>query len=201
MFRSSNLPCPIRALAFPRRIMNRIFEPFIQSDATAEQHQGGAGLGLAICRELVRRMGGELNVTSIPDKEAGSGSPFRSRQQRDTRPGDSACEDARKLRGQSVLIVDRNAASREVLMRDAGPVGDVPDVGVDYDHALGKLYRAETEGRTFRLMIADVETAGMDCAGLLSRLAESLDDVPAVILMTHPGEDRTDGNGSGSVRR
>lgn len=50
----------------------RIFEPFIQSDATTATHQGGAGLGLSICRELVRCMGGELGVQS----EIGKGSCF-----------------------------------------------------------------------------------------------------------------------------
>ncbi len=175
--------------------LNRIFEPFIQSDATAEQHQGGAGLGLAICRELVQRMGGKLNVTSIPNQGSRFWFSLPLKAARDTPPGSSTCEDARELRGQSVLIVDRSEASREALIRMLGRWEMLPDVGVDYDHALGKLYRAETEGRTFKLMIADAETVGLDCAALPSRLVESLDDVPAVILMTHPGEDRTDGNG------
>jgi anti-sigma regulatory factor (Ser/Thr protein kinase) len=51
--------------------LTRIFRPFEQ---VTEMHrrEGGAGLGLAISRELVRLMGGEIEVQSTP----GSGSVF-----------------------------------------------------------------------------------------------------------------------------
>ncbi|NLS92541.1 MAG: PAS domain S-box protein [Planctomycetaceae bacterium] len=171
---------------------HRIFEPFVQSDATAERRQGGAGLGLPICRELVRRMGGELNVTSM----VGQGSrfwfslPFGIAQE--TVSDESPHEDARQLQGMPVLVVDKNAACREALTKMLGRWGMIPDMGVDYDHALGKLYRAEIEGEKYRLMIIDDEAAGMTGGMLPARLAESLDAVPAIVLLTHPGKDHVD---------
>jgi signal transduction histidine kinase len=50
----------------------RIFEKFYRSDAQMESGVGGTGLGLYICRELVRRMGGRLWLDSPP----GAGSQF-----------------------------------------------------------------------------------------------------------------------------
>jgi signal transduction histidine kinase len=41
-----------------------IFEPFVQVDASPAGRASGAGLGLAISRDLVRGMGGELRVRS-----------------------------------------------------------------------------------------------------------------------------------------
>ena len=57
----------------PAEDLERVFEPFVQVDraSTDVQHQG-VGLGLAICRELVRGMSGELSVASEP----GAGSTF-----------------------------------------------------------------------------------------------------------------------------
>lgn len=42
----------------------RIFERFSQGDASARREQGGAGLGLAIAKELTEAMGGQLKVES-----------------------------------------------------------------------------------------------------------------------------------------
>jgi signal transduction histidine kinase len=50
----------------------RIFEKFYRSDPQHTRAPGGTGLGLYISRELVRRMGGRLDVSSPP----GSGATF-----------------------------------------------------------------------------------------------------------------------------
>lgn len=49
-----------------------IFERFTQMDASSTRKQGGAGLGLAICRDLLRLAGGRINVEDTP----GGGSTF-----------------------------------------------------------------------------------------------------------------------------
>ena len=48
--------------------LGSIFEPFVQLEPTLTRTTEGAGLGLAISRELTRGMGGELVVTSVPGK-------------------------------------------------------------------------------------------------------------------------------------
>jgi signal transduction histidine kinase len=48
----------------------RIFEKFYRSDPQHTRAPGGTGLGLYISRELVRRMGGRLDVTSPPGRGA-----------------------------------------------------------------------------------------------------------------------------------
>ena len=53
-----------RGLGIKRQNMPHIFEPFFTSNDEAQ----GAGLGLAIARELADRMHGELTVVSVPGR-------------------------------------------------------------------------------------------------------------------------------------
>ena len=58
----------------PDRIA-RVFEPFVQADASATRSVGGAGLGLSIVRRLCAAMGGEITAQS----QLGQGSRFITR--------------------------------------------------------------------------------------------------------------------------
>ena len=49
---------------------SRMFEKFSQADASDRRAQGGTGLGLYITRMLVDRMGGRIDVDSVPDQGA-----------------------------------------------------------------------------------------------------------------------------------
>ena len=59
-------------IGIPREKLSTIFEPFGQADANYTRTRSGIGLGLAISREYVRGMGGDLTVESEP----GRGSVF-----------------------------------------------------------------------------------------------------------------------------
>ncbi len=47
---------------------HRIFEAFIQAEASTSANYGGTGLGLAICRDYCELMGGSIVVSSSPGK-------------------------------------------------------------------------------------------------------------------------------------
>jgi len=59
-------------VGIPRDRLADIFEPFVQVGRRLSSPNAGVGLGLAISRDLVRAMGGELTVESEP----GQGSTF-----------------------------------------------------------------------------------------------------------------------------
>jgi PAS domain S-box-containing protein len=55
-------------VGIPADQLENIFEPFVQVGRSLTQSQEGTGLGLAISRDLARGMGGDIVVTSEPEK-------------------------------------------------------------------------------------------------------------------------------------
>jgi signal transduction histidine kinase len=59
-------------VGIPPEDLERVFERFYRTDASRSRLTGGFGLGLAIARELVEAMDGDIEARSVP----GSGSRF-----------------------------------------------------------------------------------------------------------------------------
>jgi signal transduction histidine kinase/DNA-binding response OmpR family regulator len=98
----------------------RLFEPFVQADASTARNYGGTGLGLAICKRMVVAMQGKIWIES----ELGRGSLFvfelpfglkPKRQQPDF--VESSISPPKATLGLRVVVVEDNSINRLVVTR------------------------------------------------------------------------------------
>ena len=85
-----------------KETINRLFKPFTQADNSTTRKFGGTGLWLVISKELVRLMGGEIYVESMP----GKGSSFKFSLQMQVSKKTINYNSLGSIKNQNVLIVD-----------------------------------------------------------------------------------------------
>lgn len=165
-------------IGMPPDKLEDIFHPFEQIEDVMRANHGGAGLGLAICRELVSKMGGEISV----DSSFGKGSTFSftmdpgniSEQPREAL--NLASPSTRTATGMNlhvsgrVLIVD----DLRELRRLTGHLVSQCHAQVAYAEngvkALEAVLIAEQEGHPFHLVLMDIHMPVMNGIDALKAL-------------------------------
>jgi signal transduction histidine kinase len=101
--------------------LNRLFQPFVQADASVGVRYGGTGLGLSITRRFAEMLGGDVSVASEP----GKGTTFSVRVPRELgsaaatgrTPELQVWPDTGDAARRRVLVVDDDAEARDVVAR------------------------------------------------------------------------------------
>jgi two-component system sensor histidine kinase/response regulator len=166
----------------------KLFQAFSQADASTTRKFGGTGLGLTISKRLVEMMEGRIWVES----EAGKGSSFHfhARFGVQKAPVPRRVFRADELTGVRVLVVDDNAAAREILSAMAKSFGLGVDVAEDGQQALDMIAAAERNTLPYDLALMDWKMPKMDGIECVRHLQEDhLSHVPAVIMVTAYGRE------------
>ena len=161
-------------------VLSRLFQPFSQADSSTTRKYGGAGLGLAISRQLIEMMGGQLTVASVP----GHGSTFRFslalRPAADL-PMTAAVPD---LRGVRLLIVEDNPTNREILCQQTQAAGMQVHAVPDGQQGLQAAIAASVAGRPYQVAILDMKMTHMDGLDLAAaiRREPGIAQLPLIML-------------------
>jgi CheY-like chemotaxis protein len=127
-------------IGMSRDVLDRIFDTFTQADSSTTRTYGGSGLGLTICRRLVKLMGGRIWVDSLP----GVGScfhvelPCAIRTQHNDASGQVARDQAVTSGGRSlsVLVAEDNPLNATMILAMLQRMGHRPQLAEDGQKAL-----------------------------------------------------------------
>jgi two-component system, sensor histidine kinase and response regulator len=148
-------------VGIPEYFLPNVFDKFRQADGSITRRYGGAGLGLAICKQLVTLMGGEIGVKN---RETG-GSLFWFTVRLERQPGKSApwTKGMEKgLRGRRVFVVDDSEVNRLVYEKQFAALGVEVSVAISAVQALVKLRQSAEMGQFYDAVIIDHLMPGTD---------------------------------------
>jgi signal transduction histidine kinase/CheY-like chemotaxis protein len=167
-------------IGIPPEKQREIFAPFAQADGSTSRRFGGSGLGLTISRRLVAGMGGELQLTSVP--QSGSEFWFVLNFERGVDTWLAAPEMA-KL---PVLIADDNPIAREALHGIVDSLGWQATTVSSGEEAIRHVQARQGLRTRPDILLLDYKMPGMD--GLTAARAIRHDlkeaEAPIIIMVT-----------------
>jgi signal transduction histidine kinase/AmiR/NasT family two-component response regulator len=143
-------------VGFDQSVKDRLFREFEQADASISRRFGGSGLGLSICRRMVRLMGGEIGCDSRP----GEGSLFWftiALPHAASAPAQQAAGEEVDISSMRILLADDNPTNRRVCQALLSPLQVELVMAEDGAQAVTAY-----EGGRFDLVLMDMQMPVMD---------------------------------------
>jgi len=179
-------------IGLTRKQIGKLFQSFTQAEDSTTRKYGGSGLGLTICKRLVKMMGGDIRAESIPGK--GSAFTFTAAFGLPKQKRVRVFEPAMDLIGMKVLIVDDCGSSREALTQALKSFTFDPAAVSSGKEAIRELERVnnQPEKRPYELVLMDWKMPEMDGIETSRAIKKhpSLEKIPSIIMVTAYGREK-----------
>ena len=167
-------------IGMKQEFIEKIFEPFARAENASSQNIEGTGLGMAISRNIVRMMNGDIEVES----KLGEGSRFTVRVY--LKLQDVVKESTEYLQELRVLVADDEQDACQNACEILNSIGMYADGVYSGDEAIGKLQDAQESGDEYSVVILDWKMPGKCGIETTREIREKLgEDVPIIILSAY----------------
>lgn len=184
-----------RGIGMTEEAVARLFQPFVQADASTTRKYGGTGLGLSICKGIVEQMGGNIWVESKLNEGSVFSFSLPLRQftanqagpeKRAPQPSAVASATISAATASSILVAEDNQTNRtivEAFLARLGHAADYVDTGKQavaavqrkhYDVLLMDCHMPELDG--FEATRQIIETCGSDRPRIIALTASSSEE-------------------------
>jgi CheY-like chemotaxis protein len=179
---NNTLHCTITdtGIGIPKHLLSTIFKPFEQVEDIVSRNEEGAGLGLAICCELLKQMGGtirvesEMNVGSkfIISLDLGDLSNTSIKPLSFNRVNTSPMLESLPSLAGHVLIVDDIKDIRNLIGFICGSFGLETSFAINGEHAISKIVEAQEQANPFDAILMDIHMPVLDGKRAILQLRE-----------------------------
>ncbi len=173
--------CEDTGIGMDKEFIRTIFDPFTRAQDSVNNKIEGTGLGMAITRNIVRMMEGDIKVESTP----GQGSKFTV--QVHLKLQDAVADDVQELEDLKVLVADDDQSSCISTCDILESIGMRAEWVLSGDGAIEKTVAAHEAGEDYATVILDWKMPpgrdGVDTAREIRRRVGN--EVPIIILSAY----------------
>ena len=159
-----------------------IFDTFAQEDASSTNKYGSSGLGMAITKNIVEMMNGNIDVES----EKGKGTTFTIAVTLTDSGRKESGEDSAEIRPEdmSVLIVDDDPIACEHAKLVLGKAGIEAEIASSGAEAVEMVRLRHARRSPYNLILVDWKMPEMDGVEAARRIREIVGNESAIIILT-----------------
>ena len=172
-------------IGMSKEFLPHIFDTFTQEDSSNTNRYGSSGLGMAITKNIIEMMNGNIEVES----EKGKGSVFTvtvTLQDADTRDLEALASGDVELRPDemTVLVVDDDPLACEHAQLVLEKAGIAAETATSGEEAIGMARLRHARREPYDLILVDWQMPGMDGVETSRRLREIIGHESAIIILT-----------------